>query len=381
MDEKEIQDLLVEILYHTVNETSGDASFHEKLTSETVTEVYKLAVKHSLAHLVSRYVFAKEIVLEPSLAAALQRMSLKTMFRHERMKYALDEICKTFDEAGIPYIPLKGSVLRAYYPEEDMRTSCDIDVLVHEEHLWAAVRALEARGYQHGERHYHDISLYSPNGTHLELHFNIQENMNSLDIVLKDAWKNAELIDGSKYAFSKDFFVFHMYAHMAYHFLSGGCGIRSLMDIWIMEHNMGADYKCAEKYLKKAGIDTFAKEMSNITNRCFSERDCSDPILAYIWRGGVYGTQRNHIAVQKKQLGSSVPYFLKKIFPSYQVMVMSYPVLKRIPILLPFCWLYRGVKAVMKGKSGQIVKEMVCANQVSQGEISEVTEICTRLGI
>ena len=30
----------------------------------------------------------------------------------------------------IPFLPLKGSVIRQYYPEPWMRTSCDIDILV-----------------------------------------------------------------------------------------------------------------------------------------------------------------------------------------------------------------------------------------------------------
>ena len=205
--------------------------------------------------------------------------------------------------------------------------------------------------------------------------------MDFLDAVLKDAWQYAELVGGSRYAFSREFFVFHMYAHMAYHFLSGGCGIRSLMDIRIMEHRMGADYKCAEKLLKKAGIDTFAREMSGIANRFFSERDASDPILSYIWRGGVYGSKKNQLAVQKTRSGSAVSYLWKRIFPQYRVMIISYPVLKKIPILLPFCWLCRGWKTIVKGKSARLAKEAACVNRISEDDIAEITEICNRLGL
>jgi hypothetical protein len=380
MDQKETRDILMEILCHTVNLTSGDASFHDRLTNEAVTEVYKLARKHSLAQLVSRYVFLNELPLEPSLKVAMQKASIKTAYKHERMKYALSEICNTFDEEGIAYIPLKGSVLRSYYPEEDMRTSCDIDVLIHEEDLERAVRLLEAKDYQGGERRYHDISLHSSNGTHLELHFNILENMDNLDAVLKDAWKHAKPVGGSRYAFSEEFFVFHMYAHMAYHFFSGGCGIRSLMDIWIMEHKMGVDFKCAEKLLKKAGIDIFAKEMSSIANRCFSDFDASDIVLSYIWRGGVYGNKRNHIAVQKKMEGSTSSYILKRIFLPYRGMVVTYPILKKLSILLLFCWIHRGVKAIINGKSANMATEIACVNQISKDELAELTEIFMRLG-
>jgi hypothetical protein len=270
--------------------------------------------------------------------------------------------------------------LRAYYPEENMRTSCDIDVLVREDNLESAICVLEAIGYRRENRHYHDVSLYAPNGTHLELHFNIQENMDSLDAVLKDAWQYAEPASGSKYDFHNEFFVFHMYAHMAYHFFSGGCGIRSLLDIWIMEHNMGLEFNCAEVLLKKAGIYTFAQEMSNIANHCFSDLDSSDQILSYIWRGGVYGSKLNHIAVQKRKDGSSCAYILKRFFMPYSSMLILYPILKKLPILLPFCWLHRAAKIIMNGKSANIAKEMVCVNQISRDELDEISKICMRLG-
>ena len=380
MLEKEIQDILIKILYYTVNETSGDTSFHEKFTSNVVTKVYRLAKKHSLEHLVSRYLFENEIPLEATLKEAFKSASIITAYKYERMKYAYNEICTAFDEVGIPYIPLKGSVLRSYYPEEDMRTSCDIDVLVHEDHIESAIRLLEEINYRKGEPNYHDVPLYAPNGTPLELHFNILENMDCLDVVLKDAWKYAELIDGSKYAFRKEFFVFHMYAHMAYHFFSGGCGIRSLMDIWIMEHNMGVDYKCAETLLKKAGIFNFAKEMSFIANRCLSDFDFSDQVLTYIWRGGVYGSKRNQIAVQMGMNGGTLAYVLKRIFLPYRTMIISYPILKTIPLLLPICWMHRGIKAIINRKKTRLVTEFACVNQISKNELDEITEICMRLG-
>ena len=206
-------------------------------------------------------------------------------------------------------------------------------------------------------------------------------NRSELDAVLKDAWEYAQAEQGSRYGFRKDFFVFHMYAHMAYHFLSGGCGIRSLLDIWIMEHRMDAAYPCAEKLLKKAGIYRFAVEMSRIANRCFTQHDSSDPVMAYIWRGGVYGSRKNRISVQKKRLGSSRAYIWKRLLLPYRAMTIRYPVLKRVPVLLPFCWVHRWVRAILRGKAGDFASELACTGRISDKDVQEVTEICMRLGL
>lgn len=381
MNEKHDQDILLEILHCAVNGIPGSSALNEKLTADGIVRVYKLARKHSLAHLVSRYVFRNGLALPQELAARFQQEDILCVYKHERMKFALKEICDAFDGANIAYIPLKGSVLREHYPDESMRTSCDIDVLVREAELDRAVDVLVEKGFRRGERHYHDISLYSPNGTHLELHFSIQENIDSLDAVLKNAWDYAVPEAGSRYGFGPEFFVFHMYAHMAYHFLGGGCGIRSLMDIWIMEHRMDAAYPCAEKLLKQAGIYRFAEEMSAIANRCFTEHDASDPVLVYIWRGGVYGSQKNRLSVQKKQLGSSRAYIWKRIVLPYSSMKISYPILKKHPVLLPLCWVHRWIRAIFRGKTGKFASELVSAGRISEDDVQEVTDICLRLGL
>ena len=384
MDEKEVQKILIEILYAMVNESDNSNAVAQKITSDDLASIYRLAKKHDLAHIVSAFIYRNKIETEETLKAKLQREELISVYRHEQMKYAFDEICSTFDEAQISYVPLKGSVIRAYYPYESMRTSCDIDILIHNEDLDSAITFLKNKGYVCEDKNYHDVSMFSPNKVHLELHFNIQENMDSLDSVLKDAWEYAVLTNGSRYDFKKEFFVFHMYAHMAYHFLSGGCGIRSLLDIWIMEKKMNAPYSCAEELLKKAGIYKFASEMSSVSNKCFTDnnRDSfSNLILEYIYNGGVYGTMENSIAVEKSKKNSSVAYALKRIFLPYKSMTVSYPVLKKAPYLLPFCWVARWIKALSDGKSKKFKSEIACANNISDRKVDEIKELRSRLGL
>ena len=71
-------------------------------------------------------------------------------------------------------MPLKGSVLRASYPQDWMRTSCDIDILVHREDLERAVELLvEKKQYRREVTNLCDVSLYAPSGVHLELHYDL----------------------------------------------------------------------------------------------------------------------------------------------------------------------------------------------------------------
>lgn len=379
----EVQHILISILHSTINGVAHNDSIKQKITPDILASVYRLAKKHDLAHVVSEFVYHNQIPVPQELQTQLKQETFKAVYRHEQMKYAYEEICRAFEDAEIAYIPLKGSVIRPFYPYESMRTSCDIDILIHEEDLKIAINSLNAKGYQYGKRNYHDVSLHSPNKVHLELHFNIQENIDQLDAVLKNVWNYTLQAHGNQYRFSKEFFAFHMFAHMAYHFNHGGCGIRSLLDIWVMEHNMEIPYSCAKELLTKAGIYQFAAEMSKLAELCFSLNDnaaASDTVLKYIFQGGVYGSMENHIAVTKTQNKSSVIYAINRIFLPYKSMTISYPILKKVPYLLPFCWVARWIKLILGGKAKNMMTEMNCANNISDEQIKEVAAIRSRLG-
>ena len=383
MDEQGIRQLLTEIFYSVLNESESAPEIAKKLTPEVLIPVCRLAKKQDLLHVVSGFVQNNKIDVEPELGARLHRALLTSVYRCEQMKHTLTEICDILEKAGIAYIPLKGSVLRPHYPYESMRTSCDIDILIHREDLESAIQSLVDKGYRREKEMYHDVSLYSPGGIHLELHFTLNEGINALDSVLKDAWSYAVLSEGNRYEFEECFFVFHMYAHMVYHFLSGGCGARSLMDIWVMEHKMGMSHACAEELLAKAGIDTFAAEMSRVANQCFTENRLdafSELTLKYIYAGGVYGNSENAIAVKKSKNNSALVYILRRMFMPYRSMVYSYPILKKAPFLLPFCWVARWIKAIF-GKSKKITAEINCVNNMSEEKIGEVKEIRERFGL
>lgn len=384
MEVKAVQDIFIKILRSELTETELDDSVKEQLTPNIVSVLYSLANRHDLAFAVLSSLHKCGLTNNDEIYAKFHQKAIMSVCKNEQIKYAFAQICDTFNQASIPYIPLKGSVIRPFYPQESMRTSCDIDILIKEDYLAAAIDAMVQKGFRCGERNYHDVSLFSQANVHLELHFNIQESIDKLDAVLKDAWRYAELTDGSRYQFTDEFFVFHMFAHMSYHFLSGGCGMKSLMDIWVMEYKMGITYECARELLEKADIYRFAAEISKLANICFSgepKDEFSDTILSYIFSGGVYGTSQNKIAIKKSKSSSTMLYALQRLFMPYKSMVILYPILHKLPSLLPFCWIARLCKMLFGGKAKHTIRELKNANNVSDDKINTITLMCERLGL
>ena len=384
MYEREVRGALLEILRASLNEAADFTLALEKIKPNILPSVFRLAKRQDLAHIVAAFVLDNGIDVEDSFKEQLRKERFASIYRCEQMRHALAEISATLEAEGVDYIPLKGAVLRSYYPYESMRTSCDIDVLIRKSDLKRAVNALKVRGYTQTGSFFHDVWLYSPGGVHLELHFSICENMEKLDAVLNNAWQYASHTEKRRYEFSKEFFVYSTYAHMSYHFLGGGCGMRSLADIWIMEHKMGAHYSEARGLLEKAGIYKFASEMSALANKCFGDGDhepLSDPLFDFIASGGTYGSVESNMAVQKTRSKSPFVYLIRRLFLPYPDMCIAHPILKKLPFLLPFFWLVRWFKALFFGNKKRFVKELSAANNTSEKSIEAANALRSRLEI
>lgn len=375
---------LTAILSAQLNQTALSPEVRAQLTPELLLKLYRLLKRHDLAHVLGNVLRENHVAISENLQEKLKKAETLAMYRCAQQKQALEEIGACFETAGIVYVPLKGAILREFYPMESMRTSCDIDILVKEADLDEACRALMAVGYRVEERLYHDVSLISPTNVHLELHFSVQENMPEIDAVLCRVWDYAVQEAGCRYALSKEFFVFQTFAHMSYHFLSGGCGLRALTDLWVMEHCMGITYLDGEALLAEGGILDFARKMTAFTRTCLDEAPTdahSQRLFAYILTGGCYGTAENKIAVKKSAKGGTVGYVLRRLFLPYATMKTVYPVLERLPILLPFYWIYRLFSKLFTGRGGRAVEEIKAVQNVTAAKTEETQELRKYLGI
>lgn len=195
--------------------------------AEILLQIAKIAKKHDVLHLLVLGLKKNEL-LDKNIKQFEMEL-FKTVYRYERLNYELKQVCKALEEAQIPFVPLKGSVIKMYYPEPWMRTSCDIDVLVHREDLENTISYLVSNhNYVEKERATHDVSLFTQTGIHVELHFDLVEEgraKNAID-VLQAVWENATLHENSEYWYEMTdaYFYFYHIAHMSKHFENGGCG-------------------------------------------------------------------------------------------------------------------------------------------------------------
>lgn len=231
---------------------------------------------------------------------------------------SIKAISSTLDECAIPYVPLKGSVIRDLYPAPELRTSSDIDVLVHEKDLDKAVQTIEAKtDFKMLHRAYHDISMVNSR-VHLELHFNLKESMENIDKLLVKAWDYASPTDsGSCWVFTPEFQIFHVIAHMCYHFMHGGLGIRPFLDLWLLRHRTEYDDVTVREMCAECSILTFYEEccrLSEVWLANATHTETTEMLESFCLSGGVFGSKEfKNAGRQKEKRGWK--YIVSRAFP------------------------------------------------------------------
>ncbi len=387
MEEKELQQLLIEIICSEVTDEQLDANITEKLTPNVILKLYELSIAHDMAHIVSAALGKLEFSIDNEIMAKFQKQEMLSVYRCERIKYEFEQICKALNEANIIYVPLKGSVIRKYYPYDSMRTSCDIDILVEEEQLeYASNVIVNALQYRCEQKTDHDIPLYSPSGIHLELHYHLTDIEDRLfNDILSKPWEHTKETEQNCREFSDEFLLFYHFSHMAKHFAIGGCGIKPLMDLWVIEHKMKINRNACDSLLLQCGLDKFSSAALSLTDVWFGDKEHTELTLDmqdYIMNAGVYGSLENRIIVSQNKKGGKAKHLFSKIFLTYPQMKIYYPSLGKCPPLFPFYQIRRWFRiAFNRDRAKNAMDHIKTSNLVSDERSKHIMKLCNRLGI
>lgn len=379
-------------------DNSGDSEQNNKIvlpdtSARFLSALYGLSKKHDIAHLVGDALIKNGLIENGDIKSQFQNQIIMAVYRYEKLNYELGQICEILEEAKIPYIPLKGAVIRQFYPESWMRTSCDIDILVHEEDLESATAVLKEKlgyTYERKEKGSHDMQMYSISGVHLELHYTLIEEgrLSKMDKILSNIWNYAE--DERKGSFQKRFFdtAFYFYhiAHMAKHFLNGGCGIKPFVDLWILNHSKEIKFEKEKRneLLLKGGLLKFAKETETLSEVWFGngEHDgVTQAMEKFVLFGGVYGNSVNHAAVKQVEKKGKVRHILSRIWMPYESLVFRYPNLKGKRFLQPFYEIKRWFSLFNRSVWKRSVGELKTNAAMDKETVNETEKLMDSLGL
>ena len=358
--------------------------------AESENRILKLAKPQDLAHLLLLGAERLGVNFSAEVKRALDGERMTAVYRHVGLRGELSSILDTLEGAGIDHLPLKGSVIRAFYPEPWMRTSCDIDILVREEDLKRARELLESElEYKYVSMGNHDISLESPGGVHLELHYRPLNDyvLDDYDKPLADLFGTLCLQNGysHRYEMPPEYFYYYHVAHMAKHYVNGGSGVRTVLDLYILLKNDPDLPQKSGELLKLGGLLAFeenARLLSNVWFESGEHTDLTRDMENFIVYSGVYGDVKNMIAVRRGGGKGKLGYLITRAFPPYEIMCDVYPSLVGKRLLMPAYWVRRLFGIVFTpGKFKRSIKEIKTNSALSEKEMKRVASSVEKLGL
>ena len=382
------EQLLFILLRSLITEKPISVNDKQQVTVSLMEGALRLARAHNIAHLVAESMRKNELATDEELRAICDNYVTYEFLEDARHTYNLAQLKDLFNSEKLPFLPLKGAVLKQIYPESWMRNCCDIDILVRAEDLERAIALLTDRlSYSLIRRGYHDVSLML-GGSHIELHFSLIEKgraKRATDI-LEDVWSLAEKgTDGYEYTMPDELLYFYHIAHIAKHITTAGCGIRNFLDTWLLNHRVAFDAKKRNALLAQGGLLEFAKTAERLSEVWFSDAEptpLTQDLAGFILDCGAYGTLENRIEIARaRNKNTLLFYYLSRAFPPFSMLQKAYPFLQKYPIALPYVWIKRFVAALSQSKRGRIRSEIVANATCDQQRIAPLKRLLKELDL
>lgn len=347
-----------------------------------------LVSKNGFATLVYERVNEMPNVPEKILAV-LHRLNKDAFQRAVLQDVYEEKILERFEKEGINCMPLKGIILKHLYPQFFMRIMSDLDILIDVGKLKKTRQIMPQLGFEvwRYDEH-HDIYTFL-NICNVELHKLLI--VGEMENYFQVGFERAHIKEGTShiYELSLEDFYIHILGHMAYHFAWGGVGIRLVLDIRVYLDKYGdvMNREYIEQELRKVGLYKFAQHAEKLADVWFlgaESNEFYDELGMYIVESGYLGTDKHKAILDVvKQTGEKVnkvskwKAVLEVIFLPYNMMAFKFPILKKIPILLPFMWVVRWLEVILtRGKDISRIHKLL---HIENDEVMRISRLYEEL--
>ncbi|MBQ8546292.1 MAG: nucleotidyltransferase family protein [Clostridia bacterium] len=280
----------------------------------------------------------------------------------QKQSEQINVLKREFDKEKIDYMLLKGSIIREYYPNVDMRLMSDADILIRKEQFKKKIKPLMKKlGYVDVLESDHEY-VFTKDGFQIELHKRLIPSYNKdYYAYFGDGWRLARKKDGdnSEYEMtSEDNFVY-MFTHYAKHYRDAGIGIKHITDFYVfLKKYKDLDWIYINQELESLQLLEFWKNTQKMLGVWFNDAECdeiSEFMTHRIFSGDAYGTHEAHVLSQgvktsKTTKNVRAKTFFKSVFPAYKEMKISHRYLSKAPFLLPLAWTFRWVAIIFNPK-------------------------------
>ncbi len=326
-------------------------------------ELLDLARKHQVYNIIFPAISSLEGVPDEE-KSEFRDYSMSELKRMLVINNEREIILEKLTEKGIRYMPLKGLILKAYYPKESMRQMSDNDILFDEENRDAVAEIMKECGYKSTATGENSDDYFKEPFSTFEFHRTLFFMEHNFCPEFDNLWENASQDEENPclYHMGLDDIYIYNVCHMYKHFSTAGCGIRFLADNYLFLRRDGdkLDNAYVSEKLSEYGILDFEQKTRRLAFKIFDGEKLSDDeeeLLRVFINFGIFGSDSVRIQRELEQMADGTPldkakkkYILKRLFPPKKKMKADYRVLEKHPYLLPAIYIHRFFKVIFNPK-------------------------------
>lgn len=341
-----MREVIRELIYLASSAVNGTEAEPDCLTAIDMDALYNFACEQKMEALAA-YALDAAGVHEPRFADALDSEIRRAIL----FDLDLNAVLAGLEERKIWHLPLKGAVMREYYPQIGMRQMADFDILFDPQRAEDVRELMESLGFRtvhYGQGHQDDYQKEPV--SHFEMHRMLfsDHDQQLLYRYFQDFADRRLPEEGFRCRFSNEDFYLFMLAHAFKHADYSGIGLRALLDIYVFlvrfEDHMDWDYLRRE--LDACGILDFEDESRRLAQKIFIEGKTDDlddaelRTLSLYAQAGMYGNDELLYRRRVEKTGR-LGYFLGKMILPMNKVKRFYPFFYSHKFLLPLLPFYR----------------------------------------
>ncbi len=343
---KDEYDYLIHLLKCAVNdlipEEIPDGMLFEK--------IYKYALFHDVANIAFCSVERLDGKPDKELYLKWQNRHDLAVTRDINQEFAANEIRQAFSEKEILFTEIQGTKIKKFYPAPEYRTMSDIDFVVEEKKLEQAENILCSLGYKcevHGNG---DVVASRSANINVELHRKY----------FTGKFEGVMDVDFTRDVTDEELYVY-TYLHLVKHYFEEGCGIRRVLDIYLLDKNFPEfwENEWVRNCFEKAGVQELAGELKCLAGFWFggeTEPENAGKMKKYFTESGVHGIMEHRV---QNNLGSSkFRYLWGRVFQKKELIYLRYPFIRKYKFLLPIGWVMRFFYGVTHFKEKRVMDEI-----------------------
>lgn len=385
MDDIYVQ--FLDLIKGTLNQRPSDLSI------EDPGKLIRLFEAHGLPHFLFYHAQRSSEALMPDqrYRQHLKRMAFVSATKDATQDREMNEIASAFSKDRLWVLPLKGYEIKHLYPGSEMRHMSDTDILIDVIQAEQVKACLDSIGFKNERFNQGSTDIYiSPAGMLYEVHRSLEEegfNRQSCKFLSK-------LLSFAVPSEDNEFFLHLPYEdHYAYilchfvkHLLSGGIGVRQVMDIYLCRKKWEFDEEKLAKLLAELELTEFAATIEKLANHWFGSGEgdaVTEELGEYILGSGVFGKEEQKVAdrmLKEEKKQSKFSYVLSRLFPSYKTMCFYYPVLKKWAVLLPVFWVWRMIYALIFRRD-KLKREVSTVSETDRDAVAQRALFYRRCGL